>query len=51
VFVEEMASADLTDALTEILRAPPTPVSAAERDQVLERFSWKRIMEAFWEQL
>jgi hypothetical protein len=51
VFVPETDAITLTDAITELLRATPRPVSAAERDEVLSLFCWKRICEQFWERV
>jgi hypothetical protein len=48
VFVPEAEPAELIDALTDVLHRPPVPVSLAERDRVLDRFSWRRIAEEFW---
>jgi hypothetical protein len=51
VFVPETGPEELTDAITEILRMPPVPVGAEERDRVLERFSWRRIVEGLWREV
>jgi hypothetical protein len=48
VFVAEAEPEPLTDALTEVLRAPPQAVSTRERDLVLARFCWRRVCEEFW---
>jgi glycosyltransferase involved in cell wall biosynthesis len=51
VFVPESDAVTLTDAVTDVLRVAPRPVTAAERDEVLALFSWKRICEQFWARL
>jgi glycosyltransferase involved in cell wall biosynthesis len=48
VFVPETDSITLTEAIAEVLHTTPRPVSPSEREQVLSRFSWKRICEDFW---
>ena len=42
VFVPETDGPTLTDAVTDILRTPPRPIDAAERDHVLSVFNWRR---------
>ena len=51
VFVPESDADTLTDAITEVLREPPRPVTPGERDEVLALFSWRRICEQFWKHL
>jgi glycosyltransferase involved in cell wall biosynthesis len=48
VFVRESDAVTLTEAITDVLRVAPRPVTAAERDDVLALFSWKRICDEFW---
>jgi hypothetical protein len=49
VFVPEMSGKNLTDRLVDILSEPPRAVTPQERAGILERFSWKKIAEGFWE--
>jgi glycosyltransferase involved in cell wall biosynthesis len=51
VFVPESGQEELTDALTDIFRRTPRPVSPAERSRVLETFSWESICRGFWMRL
>ncbi|MDQ3776478.1 MAG: hypothetical protein M3461_20050 [Pseudomonadota bacterium] len=51
MLVPETDTITLTNAIAEVLRTAPRPVSPAERDEVLSRFCWQRICEEFWERV
>lgn len=48
-FVPECDGPELVKHLLDILDSEPEPVSRDERQWVLERFNWERIIKGFWE--
>lgn len=51
VFVRECDGAELVDVLCEALAKQPEPVTFEERAAVLEKFSWQRIAQGFWDRV
>lgn len=48
VFVPETDPPELTDAIEEVLRREPVPVTPEEIEAATERFDWKRLVTEFW---
>lgn len=51
VFVPELTGGPLIDKLVEVFNCAPEPVTRAEREVILEKFSWDNIASKFWEQI
>ncbi len=51
VFVPELGSAELVEALVEVLMHQPAPVTMVEREALLNCFAWPRIFLGFWNRL
>ena len=48
VFVPECHGEELVARLVEVMSQPPEPVTTEERERIMQRFSWRPIVEGFW---
>lgn len=51
VFVPECSGAELTSHLINVFSCRPTPISAHERAEVLDKFNWTTIFTEFWRRI
>lgn len=51
IFVPEAKGTELQGIIKEVLQSPPAPVTDAERESVVAKFSWPEIAHGFWQHM